>query len=112
MHQGRKWSLSEIAVWWGKTCPKMTLKKSIDLFADSVESYKNCDYKLKLFYVANTFILAVNIARIEFLTGSQAFEVANNLATDFGADKIRVQNQINKIMKENERKYNDKRFDL
>lgn len=39
-------------------------------------------------------------------------EVANNLATDFGVDKIKVQNQINKIMKENERKHNDKRFNL
>lgn len=108
----KKWNLEQIITFWGRTCPKMPLSKTIDIFADSVENYKDCNYSQKLYFVANTFILAANVMRVDFLTGSQAMEVANNLATDFGADKTKVQNQINKIMKENERKYNVKRFNI
>jgi hypothetical protein len=46
--------------------------------------------------------------RVDFLTGAQALEVANNVATDFGASKVQVQAQIDKIMKgwENGKGYN------
>ncbi len=108
----KKWSAEQIIRWWGITCPKMTFTKALDIFGDAVESYKDCPYKEKLHYVALSFILAANISRIDFLTGAQAFEVANNVATDFGADKVRVQNEINKIMHKMEGRYDDKRFNI
>lgn len=108
----KHWSLEQIVRWWSAAYPKMTLKKSIDIFADSVEGYKNCDYSKKLYYVADSFILATNISRIEFLTGCQAMEVANNLATDFGASKNQVQAQVDKIMKELEGKYDEQKLNF
>ena len=105
-------SLEQIVRWWSAAYPKMTLKKSIDIFADAVEEYKNCHHSRKLYCVANSFILATNISRIEFLTGCQAMEVANNLATDFGASKNQVQTQVDKIMKEMEDKYDKQRLDF
>lgn len=104
-----KWSAEQIIHWWVVNEPKMTFHKALDIFSNAVENYKNCDYKDKLYYVALCFITAANMMRLDFLTGSQAFEVANNVATDFGADKVRVQNQINKIMQDKEREYG-KRF--
>lgn len=114
MARSTKWSAEQIIRWWVVNTPKMTYHKTLDIFSDAVENYKHCTYKEKLYYVALSFILAANITRIDFLTGAQAFEVADNVATDFGADKIRVQNQINKIMQELERKgkYDEKRFCL
>lgn len=93
--------------WWLVTYPKMTLKKAMDVFADTVENYKNCSTKDKLYYDSLSFITAINIMRIDFLTGAQALEVANNVATDFGASKVQVQAQIDKIMKgwENDKGY-------
>ena len=108
----KKWNIEDIICWFIKNYPNMTRKKAIDLFADAVENYKNCDYKSKLEYEALSFIYAANICRIDFLTGSQAFEVANNVATDFGADKKKVQNRINDIMKNSERGKYDKRYGL
>lgn len=110
----KKWSAEQIIRWWVVNTPKMTYHKALDIFSDAVENYKQCAYKDKLYYVALSFILAANVTRIDFLTGAQAFEVADNVATDFGADKIRVQNQINKIMKELEKKgtYDGKRFNI
>ena len=95
----KHWSLEQIVRWWSAAYPKMTLKKSMDIFADTVENYKNCSPKDKLYYDSLSFITALNIMRIDFLTGAQALEVANNVATDFGASKIQVQAQIDKIMK-------------
>lgn len=95
----KHWSTEQIIRWWLTTYPKMTLKKSMDIFADTVENYKNCSPKDKLYYDSLSFITALNIMRVDFLTGAQALEVANNVATDFGASKIQVQAQIDKIMK-------------
>lgn len=108
----KNWSIEQIVRWWSKTYPKMTLKKSIDIFADAVEEYKNCHYSRKLYCVANSFILATNISRIEFLTGCQALEVANNLAADFGASKNQVQNEVNKIMKQMDENYDKQRLNF
>lgn len=104
----KHWSAEQIMRWWLTTYPKMTLKKALDIFADTVENYKNCSPKDKLYYDSLSFITAINIVRVDFLTGSQALEVANNVATDFGASKVQVQAQIDKIMKgwENDRGYN------
>lgn len=104
----KHWSAEQIMRWWLDTYPKMTLKKALDIFADTVENYKNCSPKDKLYYDSLSFITAINIMRIDFLTGAQAFEVANNVATDFGASKVQVQAQIDKVMKgwENVKEYN------
>lgn len=114
MSRSKKWSAEQIIRWWVLNEPKMTYHKALDIFSDTVENYKHCRYKEKLDYVARCFITAANMQRIDFLTGSQAFEVANNVATDFGADKVRVQNRINKIMQELERKgkYDEKGLNL
>lgn len=108
MSRLKHWSAEQIMRWWLTTYPKMTLKKALDIFADTVENYKSCFPKDKLYYDSLSFITAINIMRIDFLTGTQAFEVANNVATDFGASKVQVQAQIDKIMKgwENGKGYN------
>lgn len=85
----------------------LTRKKAIDLFTYSVENYKKAQQKDKLFWVAQTFINSYLVMKCDFLTGAQAFEVANNLATDFGADKDTLNKQIVKNLSK-ERGKNEK----
>lgn len=72
----------------------LTKKKAIDIFADSVENYKKANKKERLYWVAKSFIDAFLVMKCDFLTGAQALEVANNLATDFGADKDIINRKI------------------
>ncbi len=81
----------------------------LDLFQNSVENYKVATKKKKLEYVAKTFINACLVASMDALTGAQAFEVFNNLATDLETDKDTLEKKINKIMKKERSEYEKNR---
>lgn len=73
--------------------------KALDIFTDSVENYKRSTKRQRLNCVALVFINACLIMGIDYLTGAQAMEVFNNIATDYGADKDVLEKRINKIIK-------------
>lgn len=81
----------------------------LDLFQNSVENYKVATKRKKLEYVAKTFINACLVASMDALTGAQAFEVFNNLATDLETDKDTLEKKINKIMKKERSEYEKNR---
>jgi len=81
----------------------------LDLFQNSVENYKVATKRKKLEYVAKTFINACLVASMDALTGAQAFEVFNNLATDLETDKDTIEKKINKIMKKERSEYDKNR---
>ena len=93
-----KRNIIDIIKWEKKQHPNITLKKALDIFSETVENYKNATKRKRLNYVAKCFLDACLIASLEPLTGSQAFEVFNNIATDFDTDKDTVERKINKII--------------
>lgn len=81
----------------------------LDIFQNSVENYKVATKRKKLEYVAKTFINACLVASMDALTGAQAFEVFNNLATDLETDKDTLERKINKLMKMERSEYEKNR---
>lgn len=81
----------------------------LDIFQNSVENYKVATKRKKLEYVAKTFINACLVASMDALTGAQAFEVFNNLATDLETDKDTLEKKINKLMKTERSEYEKNR---
>lgn len=81
----------------------------LDIFQNSVENYKVATKRKKLEYVAKTFINACLVASMDALTGAQAFEVFNNLATDLETDKDTLERKINKLMKKERSEYEKNR---
>lgn len=81
----------------------------LDIFQNSVENYKVATKRKKLEYVAKTFINACLVASMDALTGAQAFEVFNNLATDLETDKDTIERKINKLMKKERSEYEKNR---
>jgi hypothetical protein len=81
----------------------------LDIFQNSVENYKVATKRKKLEYVAKTFINACLVASMDALTGAQAFEVFNNLATDLETDKDTLERKINKLMKTERSEYEKNR---
>ena len=79
--------------------------KALDLFQESVENYKTAPQRKKLECGAQTFISACIVAAVEPLTGAQAFEVFNNVATDYGADKEILEKAINNLMQKERKDY-------
>ena len=82
---------------------------ALDIFQQSVENYKVATKRKKLEYVAKTFINACLVASMDALTGAQAFEVFNNLATDLETDKDTLERKINKLMKMERSEYEKNR---
>jgi hypothetical protein len=82
---------------------------ALDILQNSVENYKVATKRKKLEYVAKTFINACLVASMDALTGAQAFEVFNNLATDLETDKDTIEKKINKIMKKERSEYEKNR---
>lgn len=81
----------------------------LDIFQNSVENYKVATKRKKLEYVAKTFINACLVASMDALTGAQAFEIFNNLATDLETDKDTLEKKINKLMKTERSEYDKNR---
>lgn len=77
----------------------ITLKKAIDIFTDTVENYKKSKKKQKLKWVAQAFIDSCLVMSVDYLTGIQCGEIANNLATDLGTNKDTVERKIDKLIK-------------
>lgn len=78
---------------------------ALDIFQDSVENYKRATKRQKLSCVAKAFINACLVLSIDYLTGSQALEVVNNLSTDLETDKETLEKAINKQMKKERKDY-------
>lgn len=88
-----------IMEWLVKQSPTISFTESLDIFADSVENYKKAKKRQKLNCVAQAFIDACRVMAMDLLTGAQALEVFNNLATDLGTDKDTLENAINKLIR-------------
>lgn len=78
---------------------------ALDIFQESVENYKRATKRQKLDCVAKVFINACLVMSVEYLTGAQAMEVFNNIATDYGADKDTLELRINKLIKKQRKEY-------
>ena len=78
--------------------PDITLEEAIDIFTETVENYKNAKRREKLKWVAQAFIDACLVMSVDYLTGVQCGEIANNLATDLDTDKEKVERKINKLI--------------
>lgn len=99
----------EIMSFYAQKYPDMTFEIALDFFENSVENYKVATKRKKLEYVAKTFINACLVASMDALTGAQAFEVFNNLATDLETDKDTLERKINKLMKMERSEYEKNR---
>lgn len=89
---------------------QISKEKALDIFLDSVENYKKAPKKDKLKHIAESYINALMVMKIDFLTGAQAFEVANNLATDFETNKDIIEKEIIKLIIKERRKKHEKTF--
>lgn len=78
---------------------------ALDIFQESVENYKRAPKRQKLDCVAKVFINACLVMSVEYLTGAQAMEVFNNIATDYGADKDTLELRINKLITKQRKEY-------
>lgn len=94
----QKETVETIIKFWCNKFPTMSLHKAIDMFGNTCEKYRTCQENDKLTVVADIFIHACNVMRCDFLSGSQAFEVANSCAADLGKSKTKVQVKINWLM--------------
>lgn len=83
----------------------VTPEKVLDIFTESVENYKRAPKRQKLKCAAQAFIDACLVLGNDYLTGAQALEVFNNLATDLETDKDSLTRQINKLMKQLRKEY-------
>ena len=98
MFKKNKETVLSIIEYHQKNHTGITLMEALDIFTECVESYKNATKRKKLDWVAESFIAACLIAWCEPITGAQAFEIFNNLATDLETNKVAIEKAVNKIM--------------
>lgn len=87
-----------------KLHPRLWPTYALDIFLKTVEKYKKARKKNKLKYIAQAFLDACIVLNRDYLMGAQAFEVFNNLATDYGANKDDIEKEINKLLEKLGRK--------